>query len=42
MAQLNITPDQGEILQLLSEDRGEAYRTILQAGLKDVSIGGTV
>lgn len=36
MAQLNITLDQAEIQQLLCEDRGEAFRSILQASLNKI------
>lgn len=36
MAQLNITLDQAEILQLLSENSGEAFKNILQASLNKV------
>ena len=36
MAQLNITLDQAEILQLLLEDRGEAFKNILQASLNKI------
>jgi len=36
MAQLNITLDQTEILQLLSENSGEAFKTILQASLNKI------
>jgi len=36
MAQLNITLDQAEILQLLSESSGEAFKTILQASLNKI------
>ena len=33
MAQLNITLNQDEILQLLSADREDAFRTLLQESL---------
>ena len=36
MAQLNITLDQAEILQLLLEDRGEAFKNILQTSLNKI------
>ena len=36
MAQLNITLDQAEILRLLSENSGEAFKNILQASLNKV------
>ena len=36
MAQLNITLDQAEILQLLSENSGEAFKKILQTSLNRV------
>ncbi len=36
MAQLNITLDQGEILELLSENQGEAFKNILQASLNKI------
>ncbi|MCR5811736.1 MAG: IS256 family transposase [Lachnospiraceae bacterium] len=36
MAQLNITLDQAEILQLLLEDRGGAFKNILQASLNKI------
>ena len=36
MAQLNITLNQDEILQLLSSDREDAFRTILQDSLNAV------
>ena len=36
MAQLNITLNQDEILQLLSADREDAFRTILQDSLNAV------
>jgi len=37
MAQLNITLNQDEILQLLSADRVDAFRTLLQESLNSVS-----
>ena len=36
MAQLNITLNQEEILQLLLEDRGDAFKSILQASLNKI------
>ena len=36
MAQLNITLNQDEILQLLSADREDAFRTLLQESLNSV------
>ena len=36
MAQLNITLNQDEILQLLLEDRGDAFKSILQASLNKI------
>ena len=36
MAQLNITLDQGEILRLLSDSRGDAFRTLLKESLNAV------
>ena len=36
MAQLNITLNQEEILQLLSTDRDEAFRTLLQNSLNSI------
>jgi putative transposase len=36
MAQLNITLNQEEILQLLSNDRNEAFKELLQAALNSV------
>lgn len=36
MAQLNITLDQAEILQLLLEDRGDAFKSILQTSLNKI------
>ena len=36
MAQLNITLNQEEILQLLLEDRGEAFKNILQSSLNKI------
>ena len=36
MAQLNITLDQAEILQLLLEDQGEAFKKILQKSLNKI------
>ena len=36
MAQLNITLDQAEILQLLSENNGEAFKKILQVSLNKI------
>ena len=36
MAQLNITLNQDEILQLLSEDRNDAFKTLLQEALNTV------
>ncbi len=36
MAQLNITLDQAEILQLLLEDRGNAFKSILQTSLNKI------
>lgn len=36
MAQLNITLNQEEILQLLSADRDEAFRTLLQNSLNSI------
>jgi len=36
MAQLNITLDQAEILQLLSENSGDAFKSILQASLNKI------
>ena len=36
MAQLNITLDQGEILELLSNNIGEAFKEILQTSLNKI------
>ena len=36
MAQINITLDQEEILQLLCDDRDEAFRQLLQNSLNSV------
>ena len=36
MAELNITLNQEEILQLLSNDRGDAFKTLLQASLNSI------
>ena len=36
MAQLNITLNQEEILQLLSENSGEAFKKLLQESLNSV------
>ena len=36
MAQLNITLDQKEILQLLTDSRPDAFREILQTGLNRI------
>ena len=36
MAQLNITLNQEEMLQLLLEDRGEAFKSILQSSLNKI------
>lgn len=36
MAQFNITLNQEEILQLLLEDRGDAFKSILQASLNKI------
>lgn len=36
MAQLNITLNQEEILQLLLEDRGDAFKSILQTSLNKI------
>ena len=36
MAQLNITLNQDEILQLLCEDQGNAFKKILQNGLNSI------
>ncbi len=36
MAQLSITLDQAEILQFLLEDRGDAFKSILQTSLNKI------
>lgn len=41
MAQLNITLNQDEILQLLSADREDAFRTLLQESLNSVLKAGS-